>query len=96
MNLYDFYIPYSIHYPAQWLAFQHIQENFLGSGVKELELLTEGIRLTDKTGAVADFLYNRETTRIDMFERDEKYLKKEARKKRSVQLIQRDLLKSMK
>lgn len=96
MSIYDFYIPFSSHYPAQFLALRHIQDNFLDSGVKELELLNEGIRLTDQTGAVADFVYNSDTKRIDMIERDKKFLKKEAQRKRNIQLIQRGLLKSMK
>lgn len=77
MSIYDFYIPYSSHYPAQFLALMHIQDNFLDSGVKKLELLKKGIRLTDKTGATADFIYNPKTRHVDMVERNEKFLKKE-------------------
>lgn len=74
----------------------HIQENFLESGVKELALLKCGIRLTDITGAVADFVYNRDTGKIDFREVDSKQLKSEAERKKNVELIQRDLLRNVK
>lgn len=96
MSIYNFRIPESYYQLAQSVVLNHICDSFLDEGVKELALIPWGLRLTDKTGAVADFIYNRETGRVDMVERDEKFLKKEAQKKKAVQLIQRDLLKSMK
>lgn len=82
--------------PFQHLALLHIQDNFLESGVKELALLNNGIRMTDKTGAVADFIYNRDTGKIDFREVDSKQLKREAERKKNVELIQRDLLRNVK
>lgn len=72
----------------------HIQENFLEDGVRELALIKNGIRLTDKTGAVADFVYNGDTGNIDFHEVDSGQLKKEAERKKNVELIQRDLLRA--
>lgn len=80
--------------PFQQLALLHIQENFLEDGVKELALIKNGIRLTDKTGAVADFVYNGDTGNIDFHEVDSEQLKKEAERKKNVELIQRDLLRA--
>lgn len=74
----------------------HIQDNFLESGVKELALIKNGIRMTDKTGAVADFLYNHDTGNIDFHEVDSKQLKREAERKKNVELIQCDLLRNVK
>lgn len=73
----------------------HINDNFVIEEV-ELELIHDGIRLTDKTGAVADFTFNRETGRIDMKELDSEEIKKAQERKKAVQLIQRDLLRGMK
>ena len=42
----------------QLKALKHIKENFSPNGVKKLELLKNGVRLTDRVGAVADFIYN--------------------------------------
>lgn len=74
----------------------HIQDNFLESGVKNLALIKNGIRMTDKTGAVADFTYNRDTGNIDFCKVDSKQLKIEAERKKNVELIQRGLLRSVK
>lgn len=43
--------------PFQQLVMMHISENFFTDDV-ELELINDGIRLTDKTGAVADLDYS--------------------------------------
>lgn len=80
MSIYNFYIPFSEYYPAQFLALRHIQDNFSDSGVKKLELLKDGIRLTDKTGATADFVYNPETRRIEMVEHNKKRRTKNGKK----------------
>ncbi len=82
--------------PFQHLALLHIEENFLEDGVKELALIKNGIRLTDVAGAVADFVYNGDTGNIDFHEVDSKQLQKEARRKKNIELIQRDLLRSLK
>ncbi|MGN1137629.1 MAG: hypothetical protein ACI4SF_15605 [Oscillospiraceae bacterium] len=79
--------------PFQQLALMHIQENFLPDGILNLDTIPNGIRMTDKTGAVADFIYNGDTGRIDMQELDSKRLRKEKERQKVVQLIQRDLLK---
>lgn len=79
----------------QRLALLHIQEHFLASGVKNLTLIKNGIRLTDKTGKVADFVYNLDTGNIDFCEVNSKQLKKETKRKKNVELIQRDLLRSL-
>lgn len=42
---------------AQYKALRHIQDCFHPDGVQNMELLSNGIRLTDCTGAQADFLY---------------------------------------
>ena len=81
--------------PFLHLALLHIEENFFEDGVKELALLKNGIRLTDVTGAVADFVYNGDTGKIDFHEVDSKQLKKEAERKKNVELIQRYLLRAM-
>lgn len=96
MSIYNFEIPVSIHQPAQRVVLNHIWDFFTDEGVKKLDLIDWGLRLTDKTGAVADFIYNHDTGRVDMIERDEKYLAQEARRKKNVMKVQRDLLKSMK
>ena len=81
--------------PLQQLVMLHINENFVIEEV-ELELIHDGIRLTDNTGAVADFTFNRETGKIDMKELDNEEIKKAQERKKAVQLIQRDLLRGMK
>lgn len=79
--------------PLQQLVMLHINENFVIEEV-ELELIHDGIRLTDNTGAVADFTFNRETGKIDMKELDSEEIKKAQERKKAVQLIQRDLLRA--
>ncbi len=96
MKMSDVYASIKCRNPFQQLVEMHIRENFLDEGIAKLELLNDGIRLTDKTGAVADFLYNYETGKIDMHELSRKELKAEAKRKKTIELIQRDLLKSMK
>ena len=96
MSIYNFKIPVSKHQPAQMIALNHIWDFFADEGVKELTLIDWGLRLTDKTGAVADFVYNHDTRRVDMIERDKKYLAQEARRKKNIMKVQRDLLKSTK
>lgn len=40
---------------AQFKVLRHLQENFIDC--KSLELIENGIRFTDVTGAVADFVF---------------------------------------
>lgn len=77
--------------PFQELVLLHIIENF--NDDVELEPISDGIRLTDKTGAVADFIYNHDTGRIEMKELDDNDIKKCQERKKAVQIIQRDLLR---
>ena len=42
---------------SQFKALREIQHSFLPEGVLSLKLIEDGIRLTDKTGATADFVY---------------------------------------
>ena len=42
---------------AQFKALREIQRSFLPEGVKSLQLIPDGIRPTDQTGATADFIY---------------------------------------
>lgn len=82
--------------PFQELVMMHISKNFVTDDV-ELELINDndGIRLTDKTGATADFIYNHDTGKIDMKELNSEEIKKAQKRKKAVQLIQRDLLRGM-
>lgn len=43
---------------SQLKALKEIQNSFASEGVKELQLIKNGIRLTDSTGAQADFIYD--------------------------------------
>lgn len=74
MSIYSFEIPVSIHQPAQLIVLNHIWDSFTDEGVKTLALIDWGLRLTDKTGAVADFVYNHDTGHVDMLERKEERL----------------------
>lgn len=42
---------------SQFKALREIQNSFLPEGVQSLKLIEDGIRLTDQTGATADFIY---------------------------------------
>lgn len=42
---------------SQFKALREIQHSFIPEGVLSLKLIEDGIRLTDKTGATADFVY---------------------------------------
>jgi hypothetical protein len=42
---------------SQFKALREIQHSFLPEGVLNLELIEDGIRLTDQTGATANFIY---------------------------------------
>ena len=42
---------------SQFKALREIQSSFLPEGVQSLKLIEDGIRLTDQTGATADFVY---------------------------------------
>ena len=42
---------------SQFKALREIQHSLLPEGVLSLKLIEDGIRLTDKTGATADFVY---------------------------------------
>ena len=42
---------------SQFKALREIQHSFLPEGVLNLELIEDGIRLTDQTGATANFVY---------------------------------------
>lgn len=42
---------------SQFKALREIQHSFLPDGVLNLELIEDGIRLTDQTGATANFVY---------------------------------------
>lgn len=53
---------------AQFKVLRHLQREFETSGVKNLELIDNGIRLTDCTGASANFVYNAETDRVELYE----------------------------
>ena len=53
---------------TQFKVLRHLQREFEPSGVKQLELIEDGIRLTDCTGASADFVYNTETCSIELYE----------------------------
>lgn len=55
---------------AQFKVLRHLQREFEPSGVKSLELINNGIRLTDRTGASADFVYNAETGSVELYEND--------------------------
>lgn len=81
--------------PFQYFALLYVQNNFYSNGVKELTLIQNGVRLTDMTGAVADFVYNFDTGNIDFREVGSEQLRREAKRKKNVQLIQRDLLRSL-
>lgn len=43
---------------AQFKALRHIQANFEPYGILKMELIQNGIRLTDITGGVGDFVYD--------------------------------------
>ena len=46
---------------AQLRALKHIQDSFSPKGVKKLELIDNGIRLTDMTGIKGDFISDPKT-----------------------------------
>lgn len=79
--------------PFQQLALMHIQQNFYDEGISQLELIKDGIRLTDRDGAVADFVYNDVSGRIEMQEVDSNQLRREKKRKEVVKNIQRNLQK---
>lgn len=53
---------------TQFKVLRHLQREFEPSGVKSLELIDNGIRLTDCTGASANFIYNAETDSVELYE----------------------------
>lgn len=79
--------------PFQQLALMHIQQNFYDEGISQLELIKDGIRLTDKNGAIADFVYNGVSGSIEMQEVDSSQLRREKERKEAVELIKRNLQK---
>lgn len=53
---------------SQFKALREIQHSFLPEGVLNLELIEDGIRLTDQTGATANFVYVPETDTVVFFQ----------------------------
>lgn len=49
---------------AQYKVLKHIAAEFIPEGITELELIKGGLRLTDFTGDVADFLYDERTSAV--------------------------------
>lgn len=49
---------------SQFKALREIQHSFLPEGVLSLKLIEDGIRLTDQTGATADFIYVSESDTV--------------------------------
>lgn len=80
--------------PSQELVMQYISENFFIDCV-ELQPINKGIRLTDQTGAVADFTYNFATGRVDMRELTDEEIKRWKRAKEIARPIQEDILKAL-
>lgn len=49
---------------SQFKALREIQHSFLPEGVLSLKLIEDGIRLTDQSGATADFIYVSESDTV--------------------------------
>lgn len=49
---------------AQYKVLKHIAAEFIPEGITELELIKGGLRLTDFTGDVADFIYDEKTSAV--------------------------------
>lgn len=56
---------------AQFNALRHIQAHFEPFGVADLQLVPNGIRLTDRVGEVADFLYDETAKAVFLQEPEE-------------------------
>lgn len=49
---------YHVDSIAQYKVLKHISAKFLPEGIASLELIENGLKLTDQTGDSADFVYN--------------------------------------
>lgn len=49
---------YHVNSIAQYKVLKHIAKEFIPEGIASLKLIPDGIRLTDRTGDTADFIYN--------------------------------------
>ena len=49
---------------AQYKVLQHISEEFVPEGIASLELIGNGLKLTDCTGDTADFVYDENTSSV--------------------------------
>lgn len=49
---------YHVDSIAQYKVLKHIAAEFIPEGIASLELIEGGLKLTDRTGATADFIYN--------------------------------------
>ncbi len=49
---------YHVDSIAQYKVLKHIAIEFAPEGIASLELIEGGLKLTDRTGATADFIYN--------------------------------------
>ncbi len=51
---------------AQYKVLRHISAEFLPEGIASLDLIGDGLRLTDRTGDTADFIFNAETASVNI------------------------------
>lgn len=53
----------------QLKVLKHLQESFAPHGIKHLELIKDGIRVTDSVNTRADFIYNRKNDSVELIEK---------------------------
>lgn len=49
---------YHVDSIAQYKVLKHISSEFIPEGIASLELIEGGLKLTDRTGDTADFIYD--------------------------------------
>lgn len=55
---------YHVDSIAQYKVLKHISEEFISEGIASLELIGNGLKLTDCTGDTADFVYDENTSSV--------------------------------
>ena len=55
---------YHVDSIAQYKVLKHISEEFILEGIASLELIGNGLKLTDCTGDTADFVYDENTSSV--------------------------------
>lgn len=53
----------------QLKVLKHLQASFAPSGIRAMKLIKNGIRVTDSVNAKADFIYNKKSDKIELYEK---------------------------